>query len=669
MKVSLQWLADYVDIALAPEELAARLTMAGVPVASILPVGDDHVLELEITSNRPDLLSHIGVAREIAALRNIPFRTPADRYPEGREPIAKHFRLDVRDADLCPRYIGRLITGAKIGPSPAWMARRLEAVGIRAINNVVDITNYVLLEYGQPLHAFDADAVAGRHIIVRRAAPGETMPTLDGILRKFTPDDLLIADETGPVAVAGVMGGARSEISSATTALFLESALFDPRAVRRTSRSLGLATESSYRFERKVDANGVEAASRRVIALIREFAGGEAARGKLEVAARRAKMKPVTLSVSRLAATLGKKVSATAVRGILRRIGMTAVRGAGDRLAGVPPSHRSDLQEEVDLVEEVARLTGYPAIPEQRNLLIATPAASPAHRSVRRLRDTLAALGYDECLTTSFLAPDRNALISPWTDRAPLVITNPVNRAENTFRRSLLPGLLAVRKTNQDRGHTGLALAEVSRVYLPRAGDIPEERRVLALVDDRGFDHAKGAVEAILAALRISGASFAPAALSALQNETAARVVLDGKTAGFVGMISEDLRRRYDLRAAPAVAELDADALRTAAPAERRFEALPRFPTSLRDLAVVVDESVLWGAVRDAVTGAGIPDIEAITFFDVYRGNPVPAGKKSIAFSLTFRSRERTLTDADVDASVAKILAALKEKTGAVLRA
>ena len=690
MKLTYNWLRDYCPCECPPEELARRLTMSGTLIEEIHNLGDDTLLAAEITSNRPDLLGIIGIAREVSVLTGAPLRIPEADFACGEEKIASASSVEVRDPALCPRYTARLVRGVKIGPSPDWLRRRLEAIGLRCINNVVDVTNYVMFECGQPLHAFDFDKLRGGRIVVRRAAEGETMVSIDGAQCKLNPAMLVIADAERPVAVAGIMGGLDTEISDRTVNVLLESAQFENTQVRRTSRALALASDSSYRFERGVDPVQTEWASRRALHLIQKVAGGTAAEGLLDAWAAPYQPKAVTLRFARMNRVLGAAVAPDIARAILERLGFAPAPGAdaGRVTVQVPAFRAVDVYREIDLIEEVIRIYGYDKIPESGTLPVMVGRVSRGERLADLARRMLPGQGFFEAITNSFCDEASARLVSPWTTADPLAVQNTIRRDENRLGVSLLPGLLAVKRTNLAHGVPKSPLFEISKVFLPKppraSGPaepddvLPEERTVLALLSEDGLSHLKGVIESFLdAALRpapLDGAegarskvSFEPAPDPFFAEERAARILLDGAPLGIMGEVGPAVCERYGAAHPPCAAELDFDLLVRAARLDRSYSKLAAHPAAVRDLAVVVDEALPWARIEGAIRDLRIPILESIEFFDIFRGKQVPAGKKSMAFSLTFRAADRTLTSDEVEAarqSCIQSLAAL----GATLR-
>jgi len=673
MKASYNWLKEYCKLDLSPEDAARRLTMSGTEVEEIRRVGEDFCFEIEITSNRPDLLAHVGIARELHALTGAPFSLPGAEPPEGGRKTVELARVSVTAPDLCPRYTARVITGVKVGPSPAWLVERLETIGLRSVNNVVDVTNYVLMEIGQPLHAFDLDKLAEKTIIVRRAQHGEEITVIDGSKHRLSSENLVIADASRAVAVAGVMGGLETEVGDDTTNVLLESALFAPLNVRTTSRALGLASDSSYRFERGVDQGITDWASRRAAALILELAGGEVAAEVIDIKGPdfRDTADPVQLRCQRLALLTGMDVPEDEAAAILERLGFgVQSREAGKIVVSVPSFRMNDVYREADLIEEVARIHGLENVPAETNMKLQL-----ARRSKREIVEDIAltvmtSMGYNETITFSLTSSDKDQLISLWTEKPALKVKNPMSHDFVLMRRSLMPGLLTTKKNNEDRGVRRCNIFELSSVYIPRdGGKLPLEKRCLAFLTEGDLLDAKGVIETLAERLGAHNKiSFVRGDHHFFEWTDCTRIMSDSNVLGYIGRVSDKVRAKFDLREAPYVGELDFDLLIAESDLERRYARIPAFPPIVRDLAIVVDESVTWAEIEEAITSLKQEFLTGIQFFDIYRGEQIPAGKKSMAFSLTYRSPERTLRNEEADKAIEQVVARLAEKFDAKLR-
>jgi len=657
----------------------------GVDLAQALQL-HDHILEVAVTANRGDCLSHWGMAREVAALTGAALRLKAVRPREGTTSIQDLTAVTVKAADLCPRYAARVIQGVSIGSSPFWLRRRLVLSGLRPINNVVDATNYVLLEMGQPLHAFDHARLEGGRIVVRRAVKGERIVTLDGVERPLEPGMLVIADAVRPVAIAGVMGGLATEVTGTTKNLLLESALFQPVSIRRTAKALTLSSESSYRFERGVDPEGVDRALDRVAALIVGLAGGQVARGLIDIQAARRRRTSLRLRVERVRQVLGGAVALPEVGRVLRRI-QCRVKPQGSKvLAVAPPSHRLDLTREIDLVEEVARLRGFDQIPTSRPASEVRPAGVSSFWGIeRQMRRLLTARGFQETVNFSFTREellDKLRLPADDPRRHLLRIRNPLG-GEAVLRSILLPSLLENLVLNESRGSRDAKLFEIARVFRPQPGAAaPVEVRTVAVVaaGDRlpawwgtkgekvDFYDLKGVVETLDKIVGVSVTLRASADIPYLHPGQQAEVVLEKDVAGSVGVLHPEVMRNFDLKTAVVAMEFDLDRLDRHRKPQARYCPLPRYPAVFRDMAVVVPERMRAREVESAIRRAGGPLVEAVKPFDVYRGEPVPEGKKSLGFSIQYRATDRTLTDEEVAAVHGKILEAVERDLGGILR-
>ena len=685
----------------------------------------DTVLDIAITPNRPDATSHVGVARDLAALTATALVLPDVSVPEAGGPAADAVTVRIEDPDGCPRYAAMVVRGVTVGPSPDWMQERLRAVGVRPINNVVDVTNYVLHEIGQPLHAFDLDQLAESTVVVRASRPGETVRTLDDRERKLPEGTLLICDAERPVAVAGVMGGADSEVSDATTSVLIESAAFDPARVRRASKALGLQTDASYRFERGVDRTRQPWAAARAAALLAELAGGEVVPGLIDEVPRPYRARTVTVRPSRVARVLGTEVPADEVVRLLTAIGFevetdrgsaleafaeaalqgtvaAAVEEAGDAgLTVTVPPFRPDVEREVDVIEEVARLWGYDRLPTPASTPVPlVPAGdTPSARLLGRARQRLAALGFREIATNSLVpTPTAHAFAdAAWTglDAPPVETLNPISQEMSALRPSLLTGLVAVASYNQARGAGALRLFEAGHVYRrsadasePVAGYHEHTSLVLGmsgLAERASWDaearrgdvyDLKGVVLDLLADLGIDDVHEAPRpAPDGLTAYALDLHVADpargagGTRVGALGRLADSFADGAELQDELFVAELDWDAVARLARRDQppAYRPISRFPTVERDLALVVPEAQPAGPLLDTIRQSGRPLLQGVRLFDLYQGEGIPDGTKSLAFTLRFGAG-KTLRDQEVDGRVRRVVQALEAEHGATLR-
>ena len=670
MNVSYRWLKDYVQTDLSAEEAARRLSAIGLNVEGLEPLPDgDARLAVEVTSNRPDCLGHVGVARELAAALGTRITLPDATYEESGEPCANLCQADVAEPDLCPLYTARVVRGVKVGPSPPWLRQRLEAVGVRPVNNIVDVTNYVMMECGQPLHAFDYAALAEHRIVVRRARAGERFIAIDHTEHTLSSDRLVIADARRAVALAGVMGGADTEISDSTRDILLEAAVFDPLSIRTTARALGLASESSYRFERRVDPHGTDWASRRACQLILQTAGGRAARGVCAAGKPLPPMRELALRVGRIETVLGLAVPAAAAAEILHRLELEVLEATAEAVRVRVPSFRPDLQREIDLVEEVARHHGYEKVPERPRIRVSYTPPSRAQRVRQAVAEVLTGAGYFEAVSFSFTTAEKAGRLA-WTKAVggPLALRG----TPLVLRQSVLVGLLDALRVNRSAGEERPRLFEIARRFVPKGEALPQEDTMLALAAMDDLAGVKGAVEAVLARLRVGGrvrfTKGEACAAPDLEPEESAEVLLDGGPLGVLGRLAPAAAEAFGLDDPPTVAELIYDRLIEAAALEPRYRPLPEYPAIVRDLALVLDDAVPWESVEAAARAAAVAELESVRPREVYRGEQVPAGKKSLVVRLVLRRADDTLRHEDADAMQAQVLASLQERVGAALR-
>jgi phenylalanyl-tRNA synthetase beta chain len=643
---------------------------------------DDAIYDVEITPNRGDCMGMIGIAREVAALVGAGLRMPSTDFAADvglPSPVA----VDIKDANGCRRFVAHFAEDVSIGPSPSWMQARLLALGVRPISNVVDITNYVMLETGQPLHAYDAGQIAGHRIIVRRAAEGEKQTTLDEQNRAMHPDDLMIADPERLHGIAGVMGGEDSEVSDTTTTVVLECANFDHASVAFTMRRHAIRTEAGIRFERGADPEAPPFTARRAMKLMAELAGARVSATVVDEYPTAWQPRTLTLRPSRTDHILGYSLPADEQVKHLRSVAIDAQLGDGVVEAQIP-SFRNDLQREVDLVEEVARLAGFARLPATLPRGDAG-ALEPAQAAERRVRRILAGLGLSEAWTSSFGSPadlDMLGLDEDHPARRMVGLENPTSDEEPALRTTLLPGLLRSAARNVAQRAESVALFEVARVYEPTRDPLPREELCLGAVfcgrqgttswrhTDRRWDFfaAKGVFESLLQAMEMSPPKWIRVSGMPLHPTRASSINFSGAPIGVFGEVHPAVCERFDVPERTIVFEIGLETLFSSLPDRAKVEELSRFPAVYRDMALVVDEGIEAARIEDIIRRAGQPEVESVRLFDVYRGEQVPEGKKSLAYALNLRSHERTLTDEDADAVRNRILTALAERTGAQLR-
>jgi phenylalanyl-tRNA synthetase beta chain len=681
MKISYKWLTEIAEINVSPRALAERMTMVGLAVDSIEEAGDDYIFDFDLTSNRPDALSHFGVAREAALVCGGAFRRPEIKLDESDEAADSAASIEIVDSDLCARYAGRVVRGVKVGPSPAWLVERLESIGQRSVNNIADITNLVMFEMGQPTHAFDLDLLHGRKIIVRRARTGERLKTLDGVERDLTTDMLMIADADRVVAVAGVMGGEETEINLETADVLIESAYFDPLSVRHTSRALGLDTEASYRFSRGADPEAQARAADRVAQLVAEIAGGKILRGVIDIHPVKAERKRVSLRESRIERLTGLKVEIEKAADILRALEFEVeVHTEEKRLAALAPSFRTDISREEDLVEEVARHTGYDRVATTLPAWGGAGNYLPGEQSRRRARRILMDLGFNEAISFSFVSGERDQIFR--SSKATATLTNPIDANAAEMRASLLTGLLDSLQINFNHGTRDVKLFEVGKVFESEsAEERPREREKLSLVltgsiapddwrTDRQIDFydLKGAIESLLAGLNLSGFTIERGGVEYLHPGQSAALIRDGQEIARFGRLHPRVAALYKFRQPVYVGEIDFETLLDLPPDPVRYSALPRLPSSSRDVSALVAEAVQWGDIERAIADLGIKEIVSVKLFDTYKGKDMPEGMRSLAFRVTYRGDGRTLTDEEIIPMHERVREMIGEKFGAQLR-
>jgi phenylalanyl-tRNA synthetase beta chain len=691
MKIVYNWLKEFVDATAPAAELRSRLSLAGMAVDSLEESAAGPVFDVEVTANRPDCLGHYGLAREVAAIYRLPVKPLAPKLKESGGKSADAMRVEIEAPELCGRFTARVMRGVKVQPSPDWLRQRLDAIGQNSINNVVDVTNYVMFELGQPMHAYDLDKLSGGRIIARRAKPGEKMRTLDGTERTLTKDMCVIADGAHALGVAGVMGGAESEIGFASRNLLLEAAWFDPISVRRASKALGLRTEASYRFERGADPEMAEMASRRAAELIQQLAGGEILEGVVDVYPGRAAAPAIELSRQELLRVMGADVPDRDIEEILSALGFKpartdAHRGTPGSLLAVwkctQPSWRADASRGIDLIEEVARHYGYEKFPPRL-----PPAKQAAHRlphaaALDRLRERVVALGYQEIVAIP-LVDTRHDEIFRAAGVAPAVIGNPLAEDASVMRSTGIVSMIGALEWNLNHGQRDLRLFEIGKTYEMRDGE-PVETRVLTLgasgqarektiheaAREFGFADLKGDLDGIGA---LAGAfTWQHGGPAWFAGGRAAGISAHGRELGVAGQLSRRVADSLKLRQEIFVAELRLEPLLDAmesASVARKYAPIPRFPAVERDFSLVLADGVTFAQVAETIRALGIAELRDVEAADLFRGGKMPAGKFSLMVRVTFQSGETTFTDAQINDFSSRIVSALETKLGASLRA
>jgi phenylalanyl-tRNA synthetase beta chain len=687
MFISYEWLKDFVELELSPAQLRERLTMVSLAIDAVETHAADSVLDVEVPSNRPDCLSHIGIAREVSVIESKPLRSPKTYALKPQGSSASLTSVDIKDPDLCPRYAARIVRGVKIGPSPDWLAKRLETIGQRPINNVADITNYVLHELGQPLHAFDFAKLGGHRIVVRRAAPGEKLKTLDGVERTLTGDMLVIADAEKAVALAGIMGGEESEISTETTDVLIESAYFDPNSVRQTARQLGMDTEASRRFERGADCEGVLRAQQRCVELICELAGGVATEDAIDVYLQPLSERTVDLRPQRVTELTSLTVEPTEIVRILTGLGFEQKEQAGGRMSFNVPSWRIDVEQEEDLVEEVARHTGYDKIGSELPPSSSSGEYQPSEMKQRSLRRALNAFGFDEAINFSFIQQDARfelipSLMGHENDQPQLA--NPIIEDAAWMRSTLLPGLLNAVRHNLNHGIRDVRLFEIGRIFsIFKAGELPQETLALGIVatggaleEDRAqsereldFFDLKGALEAAVDWMNLSPLTFAQASAQHLRVGQSAQIKSgDGTSIGTIGRLNESIAASYKFRQPVYVLELDLSALLSGPAKLIQYSPLPRYPSVTRDISLLVNRNVNLDEIFAAVNNQQVGDCRSVKLVGTFEGGNIPPSKRSVTLRLEYRSDERTLRDEEVEEYHSRLTSRLLDTFGAQQR-
>ncbi len=677
MKLSWNWLQEYVGLsATTPDEVATLLTMSGLNRDGVERVGDDVMLNVEVTSNRADCLGHIGVAREISVLLGLPLKTPAAEITshENSESTEKATSVALECPDICSAYIARVIKGVKVGTSPQWLRNRLMTVGITPINSIVDVTNYVLMECGQPLHAFDFDKLDERRIVVRHGAEKEVMQAIDHHEYPLDPSTCVIADASRAVAIGGVMGGAGTEIGAGTVNVLIESARFDAMSIRATARRLKLHSDSSYRFERGVDDQRLDWASRRCCELILQIAGGELLEGSvLAGAIPDWSPEPITLRFPQVKRVLGIEIAIDEMVRILTALGLTLVSRDGETVSTwSPPSWRRDLVREVDLIEEIARIHGFENIPDNSSIPVVASTPSLHEQVTDKVRGVLLSAGLSEAMTYSFVPEPLTKLIEPVAGAVPLGISPPAGEYGQTMRTSLIPSLLRCRRDNERRGNLNVALFELSRVFLGtdpnEAGQQPIR---LAWVSGQPFRETRGLVEAVTRSVSADAVlTLQPFDLPQFRSGRGAELILNGERWGWMGEIDReaDTLRDWKLREEVCAVELDWQTLLSQSRLGRTSRPIPKFPAIERDLNFVLDEAVTWDRVEFIIRQSAGAHLTRVAFVDQYRGQHIPAGKKSYVVSLAYQSEDRTLTASEIDDAQQHVIAACQKEVAAVLR-
>lgn len=682
MKASINWLKEFVAFSVSPSEIAHALTMAGLEVEGIEPFEGDYILEINVTPNRPDCLSIIGIAREISAILGLTLTQKAVPLlkGEGEGPC-----IEVKDTLLCQRYSSRVIKGVKVGQSPEWISKRLELHGFRSVNNIVDITNYVLLETGHPLHAFDFDKLAGNCIVVKTAGSIDRFLTIDNKEKKLNNEMLLIWDAEKPIAIAGVMGGLNSEVTTSAVNILLESAYFNPISIRRTSKSLNQSTESSYRFERGMDINNIVSALNRAAQLIVDIAGGKVSQ-LVDIYPIPFSAHPISVKPKKINTIMSIEIELSHIERLLKSIGFE-VKKSGEEIFVTPPSFRHDIQQEMDVIEEIARLYGYNNIPSTLPLVEMRHSAENIQWNfIKKIKASMKASGFYEVINYSFLNPlvlDKLRLSDDDIRRRLVYIKNPLRKEDEALRTTLIPTLLENVRLNISRGEKSLRLFEISNIFLRADEGLPHERMRMTAVylDDRKehlwhskhdrFYDLKGAVENLFIELRIKDYSFIQD-LSLIEpymhHGKSSIIKIGNEMVGSVGALRPEVLQAFEIDSVVNILEIDINNIFSFVSEKIKYCPIPKYPYIERDISIIVPEDITNKDAKEVILGIDSDLIESVHLFDVYTGKPIPPGKKSIAFSIRYRAGDRTLTDSEVNQLHSKILCRLEAELKAEVR-
>jgi len=690
MLISYNWLRELTGTRLTPLELRERLTMVGLAIDAVAEKDGDALLDVEVPSNRPDCLSHVGIAREVAVIESGRVRPPSSKPTRVQGHATELTSVEIRDTDLCPRYAARLVRGVKIVQSPAWLAKRLEEIGQRPINNVADITNYVLHELGQPLHAFDFAKLSEQRIVIRRATASEKLKTLDGVERALDANMLVIADAERPVALAGIMGGEDSEISIQTTDVLIESAYFNPETVRQTARKLGMDTEASRRFERGADCDNVLGAQSRCVELICEIAGGVATKDAIDVYPSPLRARSIDFCPARVESLTSLRVAETEMQRIFTGLGIAHTEESPALWKCVPPSWRIDIERQEDLVEEIARHFGYDKIGSELPPSNQSGEHQPKELKTRKLRRMLQALGFDEAINLSFIEvahdnqfgmiPEFNTLDA---ERAFITLKNPIIENEIRMRPTLIPGLLNSLRNNFNHGVRSVRLFETGRIFAkPQSGELPSEREALALIATGGageenraqalretdFFDLKGSLEAAVAAMKRGPLRFTKAEVKHLREGQSARILLADETPiGSLGRLAQTVSDAFKFRQSVYVAELDLTRLLAAEELPVQYIPLPRYPSVVRDVTILVDRQITLEELLNTIEEQQVDDCRGAHLVGTYEGANIPEDKRAVTLRIEYRSDERTLRDEEVEGRQCSLIDSLLRQYSAQL--
>ncbi|MFZ5800764.1 MAG: phenylalanine--tRNA ligase subunit beta [Candidatus Omnitrophota bacterium] len=667
MKISYNWLKDYVTIRVTPEKLAQQLTMLGLEVVDLEKIDGDTVFEIEVTSNRPDWLNVIGIAREIATASGVKIKTPPLTQ---KTKAAKGKFIQIRDKTGCPRYIGKIIEGVKVRPAPELIQKRLKAVGLRPVNNIVDITNYVLMELGQPLHAFDLGRLAENRLVVRRAKAEEEIVTIDAEARKLNPEILIIADAQKPVAIAGIMGGKDSEVNEGTKNILLESAYFNPLLIRRATRLLGISSESSYRFERSVDMPMVELASDRAVNLIAEFCGGRlTAICDIKPAAKKAGAKAITITSAEISRQSGSGVSLARIKTVFSGLGLKVSSGKRDDLKITAPSFRPDLKEPVDLLEEAARHLGYDRLPATLPAIkVCVIPEQPMRKLKAEARRVLTAAGLNEIISYSLISREMLEKLG-WDEFPAVAVQNPLSRDQEIMAPTLLAGTVSAMRNNLNHGIEAVNIFEIGKVYRELNEAPALAMGIMTSEPKPALYTLKGAIEALCNRLGIAGLQIAVAPKKFFAPGLSFSIKISQTDLGYLGQLSSAGVANFDFKHRSIVfAQLNLDQLLTLVKWDKAITVPINFPSVRRDISLIVKAEILSGSIVELLKQSAGPLLKEIKLVDQYSGKQIPAAYKGLTYALEFQSSERTLSDEEVNLIHQKLCMLLEEQLKAQVR-
>jgi len=668
MKISIDWLKDYVDIDLNAQEVGDILSGLGFPLEEIIELENDSVIDVEITSNRGDCLSYIGVAREIGVVTGKKLKVPQVDLEYMENEASEFVSVSVSVPQLCNRYTARYIDGIKVGPSPEWMKQRLEAVGVRSVNNVVDATNYAMLESGQPPHAFDYDKLKGENIVVRKAIAGEKIVSIDSTKCELGEDMMVIADGETPIAVAGIMGGLDSEVGDATTKILLEEAHFDPVSVRTTGRALGLKSDAMFRFERHVDVERIDWASSRAAQLIQMVAGGKVAQNIVDDYPTKAQYPKVTMRLARLNKLIGIEYSSEEVLEVFNRLGFSPEFDSKTEIfTCASPTWRHDLTREADLIEEVVRVCGYDRIPTEKKITIEVAPVDKRERVVKKISAFLNACGFFETVNVTFIDNKTAKLFTDCGVDGHVGVKDVTKKNANLLRQTLISSLFANMQSNYNVGNKNCKFFEIADTFETEGSNLCEKTKV-ALACDVDLRYLRGAIEGLIRSFdKTVSVEFVASKLR--WASVGAEILINGKKVGCAGVINDAVAKKYDFKnVKPTALEIDLSVLMDLEGGDFKITHLPKFPSVSRDISILVDEAISWDQINQSVAKVAPKELENLSYIDTYRGKQIPSGKKSVTLAMIFRDEDGTLTHDVVDGFESPIVENLKAQLDAQIR-